>query len=438
MTATTTAVSGLAKLEATYRERSPRSAALAERANRVLPGGDTRAAAHHPPYPLAFASGAGCRLTDVDGVVHLDLLGNYTSLVHGSAYPPIVEAVARQVARGTAWAARHEPQVRLAEDLCARIGSLERVRFTNSGTEAAMLALHIARAATGRPGILMARGGYHGSHEATEYGTHHDVPDHQPLGAGVVHLADHGDAAGFATALAEHGPEIAAVFLEPVLGSGGVRDAPPGFLVEVAEAAHRAGALLVLDEVITVRLASGGAQQLHGVTPDLTLLGKLIGGGFPVGAVGGRADLLALTDPATGPIAASGTFNGNPVTAAAGEVSVRELTADRIAVMAAHAERLDADLRGAGADAGLDLHVTRSGSLLNLWLAPPPPPGASGRADAVAIAALHLAAAVHGVHLAPRGLIALSTVLTDADLTEATERLAAALRDAAAALLRTP
>lgn len=428
-----TAPATLHGLEAAYRERTPRSAALAERAARSLPGGDTRAVTFHPPYPLAFASGAGPRLTDVDGNVYLDLLGNYTSLVHGSAYPPIVAAVRAQLERGTAWAARHEPQVELAELLCERVASIERVRFTNSGTEAAMQALQLARAATGRPGILMARGGYHGSHEATEQGTHHDEPRRQPIAAGPTHLADFGDAEGFRQALAAHGGEVAAVFLEPVLGSGGIREAPHGFLVEVAAAARAAGALLVCDEVIAFRLDTGGTQALHGVTPDLTLLGKLIGGGFPVGAVGGREDLLALTDPVSGVLPLSGTFNGNPVTATAGAVSVRELTADRIATMAAQARRLEADLRQAAADAGLPLEVTRAGSLLNLWFGPPAP-GRHDRPDAAAVAAFHLAATVHGVHLAPRGMLVLSTVLTDADLAEATERLAAALHDTVRAL----
>lgn len=432
MTADAAALTRPHPIAAAYRARTPGSAALAARAERSLPGGDTRAVTHHAPYALAFASGAGAELTDVDGNRYLDLLGNYTSLVHGNAYAPIVEAVSEQLRRGTAWAARHEPQVVLAELLCERVASVERVRFTNSGTEAAMLALHLARAATGRPGVLMARGGYHGSHEATEAGTHHDVPERQPIAARATYLADYGDVDGFTRVLEEHGHDIAAVFLEPVLGAGGISEAPPGFLAAVAEAARAGGALLVIDEVIAFRLATGGLQAVHGVVPDLTLFGKLVGGGFPVGAVGGRADVLSLTDPAVGKLPASGTFNGNPVTAVAGAVSVEHLTADRIATMALHAQRLEDHLVRAAADAGLRMCVTRAGSLLNLWFLDHPQPGRHHRDDAVTVAKFHLAAAVHGVHLAPRGMVVLSTAFSEPLVDEAGERLAAAMEDVAA------
>jgi glutamate-1-semialdehyde 2,1-aminomutase len=401
-------------IEATYRARTPGSAALAARAEAVMPGGDTRASTYHEPYPLTIVEAAGHEIVDADGNRYLDLIMNYTSLVHGHAYPPIVEAVARQATRGTAWAARNLPQLELAETLVERIGSVERLRFTNSGTEANLVAIQIARLATGRPKILMARFGYHGSADLTEVGTRgHEGPE--------TLIARFGDLAAFEQILSERGEEIAAVILEPVMGVGGIVEAPPGFLAAVQAAARRAGAILILDEVITLRLAPGGCQERQGVVPDLTTMGKIIGGGLPVGAVGGRADLLALLHPRTGKWFHSGTFNGNPMTTAAGLVSIRELTAERIAVMARLTERLAEGIETMASGLGVQAAVRRVGSLLTIAL----PSEASQ-------AAFHLAALNHGAFLAPRGMVCLSTITDDGVVTEALGRLRAALADVAA------
>ncbi|HEX9992426.1 MAG TPA: aminotransferase class III-fold pyridoxal phosphate-dependent enzyme [Acidimicrobiales bacterium] len=415
-----------------YLRRTPASAAAAARAERVMPGGDTRAAGWHPPYPLMVVRGAGPILTDADGNDHWDLSGNFTSLAHGHAYPPIVEAAGRAMADGTAWPARNAHQVALAERLVERVASVERVRFCNSGSEAAMLALNVARLATGRPGVLMARFGYHGSHEAFEAGTFPERP-HVP-GADHTLLADHGDAGSFERALADHGDEVAAVFLETVMGVAGIVAPPPGFLDRVAAAARRAGALLVLDEVIAFRLATGGAQSIFGASPDLTLFGKVVGGGFPVGAVGGRADVMALLDPSTGRLFHSGTFNGNPVTCAAGLVSVDHLTPDRIDAMAALAERLERGLAAGAAAAGLPFSDRRCGSLLNVWFLPEPPPPSARRDDDAAMTAFHLAGMNHGLYFASRGMLALSTVMDEAAVDEIVERAGDAMADVAAAV----
>lgn len=412
-------------IEAAYRQRTRRSAELAQWARRVMPGGDTRSSAHHPPYTLTIERGEGAHLWDVDGQGYVDLLGNFTSLVHGNAHPPIVEAAARQVARGTQWPARNEAQVELAELLVERVASVEQVRFTNSGTEATMLALQIARAVTGRRLVLMARHGYHGSLEDFEVGTlGHEGPS--------TLLADHGDAASFEVVLEARGREVAAVVLEPVMGASGVVASPPGFLARVADAARRAGAVFVLDEVITLRLATGGAQSLEGVAPDLTAMGKIIGGGFPIGAVGGRADLMAVLDPEAGRLAHSGTFNGNPVSCAAGAVSLRQLSSDRIGVMAAQAAALQAGLEQAAARAGLPFCCRRAGSLLQCYLSEVPPPTGPQRADADQMGRFHLAALNHGLFFAGRGLLALSTAFDDDLVAEVLERAGAALADVAA------
>jgi glutamate-1-semialdehyde 2,1-aminomutase len=407
-----------------YRERTPQSAARATRAARLFPGGDFRAAAWHAPYPLTIASGAGPWLRDVDGHEYLDLLGNYTALVHGNAHPAIVEAATRALAGGTCWAAANDPMLDLAELLTERVASVEQVRFCNSGTEATMHAAMIAREVTGRRRVLMARFGYHGSYDAFEVGNlGHSGPD--------TLVAPYGDAAAFEAVLAEAGGEIACVILEPVMGSSGVVPAPPDFLARVGDATRAAGALFVLDEVITLRLATGGAQALAGVEPDLTTFGKLVGGGFPVGAVGGRADVLRVTEPERGSLPLSGTFNANPVTMAAGAASVRELTDERIVAIDRWCARLADGLSKAAADAGVPFSVRRVGSLLNVFCCPEPPPSIPERTDAAPMAALHLACLNHGLFFAPRGLLATSTVLSDALVDEAVDRGAGAFADLA-------
>jgi glutamate-1-semialdehyde 2,1-aminomutase len=386
-----------------------------------MPGGDTRSVSYHFPYPLVMARAAGPFLWDVDGNRYIDLLGNYTSLVHGNAYPPICEAIARAAADGTAWPARNAAQIELAESICERVASVERVRFCNSGSEAGMLAAQLARRVSGRMRLLMARQGYHGSYD--------DLESEWAGEGSRTLLADYGDASAFEAILERHGSDIAAVFLEPVLGAGGIIAPPPDFLSRVAEAARRAGTLFVADEVITLRLAIGGVQSLAGVRPDLTMMGKIIGGGLPVGALGGRADLMERFDPAKPePIHHSGTFNGNPVTCAAGVVSVRELTAERIAAMDRQGARIEAEIKRAAASLALPFGVRRSGSLLNLTCESPAARGTSG---ADLMASFHLAALNDGLFFAPRGLIALSTVITEELVTEICQRMADALRAAA-------
>jgi len=412
-------------IEEHYRAATEKSAQLAKRAERVMPGGDTRTTTYHRPYPLTLKRGEGPFVWDVDGNKYIDLLGNYTSLVHGNAYPPIVEAVTKAVRDGSSWPARSETQIELATLLCERVESVERVRFCNSGTEAGMLAAQVARRLTGRKLILMARYGYHGSYDDLEVGLAGQDGER-------TMLADFGEATAFEALLSERGAEIAAVFLEPVLGSAGVVEPPAGFLERVAEATRRAGAMFVIDEVITLRLAEGGRQQIFDLKPDLTMFGKIIGGGFPVGAIGGSEEVMSAFDPRNrGSIFHAGTFNGNPVTCAAGAVSIRELTQARIDKMARQGERLAAELARAARQVELPFSVRQCGSLMNVFFLKEPPPPTIAREDARAIASFHLAALNQGLFLAPRGLMALSTAITDEVLSEVCERAAKAMADVA-------
>jgi glutamate-1-semialdehyde 2,1-aminomutase len=407
-------------IEQCYRSRTPKSEESAGRAERVMPGGDTRTISYYEPYPLTLTSGEGAFVTDADGNRYIDLLGNYTSLVHGHAYPPISEAIAQAARRGTAWPARSEQQIELAELLCARVPSVERVRLCNSGTEAGMIAAQVARHLTGRKLLLMARCGYHGSYDDLEFGLAQNDGERTLIG-------DFGDAAAFERILETRGREIAAVFLEPVLGSGGIIVPPPGFLDRVGEAARRAGALFVLDEVITLRLSTGGAQQIFGVRPDLTMMGKIIGGGLPVGALGGSVGIMECFDPRkAGSILHSGTFNGNPLTCEAGVVSMRELKAERIVAMDRLAARLKGQLERAAVRLELRATVRQAGSLLNVVFT-----AESDQEAARMHRDFHLAALNHGVFIAPRGMIALSTVMNAELVDEAGERLAAALANMA-------
>src|SRR5579862_9139068 len=415
----------MSHIEERYWSITPKSAAAAKRAERVMPGGDTRSVQQYRPYALTIVRGEGPFLFDADGNRYIDLLGNYTSLVHGNAYPQIVNAIHDAVGRGTAWPARSLAQVELAELLSERVRSIEQVRFCNSGTEAGMLAAHVARRMTGRKYILMARHGYHGSYDDLEVG----LAGHE--GERTM-LADFGDPDAFEALLSERGKEIAAVFLEPVLGSAGIVIPSAAFLSRVREATRRAGVVLVIDEVITLRLATGGAQQLFNVHPDLTMMGKIIGGGLPVGALGGAASLMSCLDPRNrGAMWHSGTFNGNPLTCTAGVVSVRELTKERIDKMDQLGDRLARELKQAAMAVELPFSVRRVGSLMNVFFLNDAPPPTITREDAKLIGEFHLAALNHGLFLAPRGMIALSTVMTDELVTEVVERATAALQDVA-------
>lgn len=421
-------------IERTYVERTPASGAHHHRAEKVMPAGETRAAGFHRPYPLLIISGDGPKVTDADGHVYWDLSGNYTSLVHGHAFPPVVEAATNAIRTGTAWPACNVGQMTLAEQLVDRVGSVESVRFTNSGTEAALLALNAARVITGRPKMLMARFGYHGSHEAFEAGAF-DGLFHIPA-PGVTYTAAYNDPTQWEQILAEHGDEIAAVFLEPVMGAAGIVSATEEFMARVAAATRAAGALLVIDEVIAFRLGTGGRQASYpwptGQGPDLTMFGKLIGGGFPVGAVGGSSEAMSVLDPRNLRMFHSGTFNGNPVTMAAGSVAVEHLTGELIDTMAERARRLESKLMDSASSHGLTLSVRRAGSLLNVYFSESPPPATLLREDEEEMSAFHIAAMNRGLYFASRGMLVLSTVMTDDDLDDMAERFDAAFGDVAA------
>jgi glutamate-1-semialdehyde 2,1-aminomutase len=363
-------------------------------------------------------------VTDVDGVERIDFISNYTSLVLGHCHPSVVEAVQRQAGTLMSAAAPSELEVEMAERIRERLPSVELVRFANSGTEATMLALRAARAFTGRETIATFAGAYHGTHDyavsipadAGDAPGAMGVP--KAVAASIV-VAPFNDPEAIRALLEPRLDDLAAIVVEPVMGAAGVIPAEDGFLELLRELADEAGALLVFDEVIAFRLGYHGAQGRYGVTPDLTALGKIIGGGVPIGAVGGRADVMTLFDPRREPhLAHGGTFNANPLSMAAGLATLAELTPETYGRLETLAVELKTKLERLFAGAGLRACVNQIGSLFNIHFTEGPVRSHADvqAADTALVRELHLALLDHGILFTPRGMGCLSTPMTAAEI----------------------
>ena len=418
-----------------FQERTPKSAALYQRAARVMPGGDTRTGTFQPPYPLFVSKGQGARIWDADGNEYRDFLNNFTSLLHGHANRTVHEALVAQAAQGTVHGSANELQVELAELLCGRVPSVERLRFCNSGTEATLFALRAAKAFTGRSKIMKMEGGYHGSHDQVAVGMAPPYDTNATLGLSPgalseVVLGSFNDLDYTAELIRRHKHELAAVIVEPVMGSAGGIPADPAFLRGLRQVTEQCGVLLILDEIITFRLGFGGCQEHFGIRPDLTTFGKIIGGGLPVGAFGGRADIMAGYDP-TGarPIVHSGTYNGNAVTMAAGLATLKLFDRDAVTLLNKTGDDLRRRLNQTIAEAGLDATVVGFGSVMQLHFLKPPLRNArdGARGDKRLLRLTHLSLLVEGLFTAGRQMYVLSTALTTADLDEFQARFAGAL-----------
>ncbi|MEX0810414.1 MAG: aspartate aminotransferase family protein [Dongiaceae bacterium] len=415
-----------------YVARTPSSKHAHDRASHVLPGGVNRNIVHHGPHPMFVASGAGPYLTDLDGNRYLDLIGNYTAMILGNCVPQVMEAAARQLALGTAWAGATTGEAALAEMIVERLPSAELVRFAASGTEATMMALRAARAFTGRPAIAKFEGGYHGIHDFAMISVAPDPndsgPDEAPRSVATPGIAPSATAdvlvlpfndAKSVTALIErHAHRLAAIIVEPVLANAGLLEPEPGFLPLLRDLTTKHGIVLIFDEVITLRLDYGGAQAMYGVTPDMTTLGKIIGGGYPIGGIAGRADIMNWFDPtkAGGSVTLSGTFHGAPMALAAGIETLKLFTADSIEALNGRSARLARELRAMFERASLTLSLNQVGSLLNVHaMAENVSRYRSGaRGDKAFLKLLHLAMLNEGVLLSPRGLFCLSVPMDDA------------------------
>jgi glutamate-1-semialdehyde 2,1-aminomutase len=418
--------------DAGYGIRTGRSREIAERLERSIPGGNTRSLAYFPPYPLVISSGSGCRIWDADGNEFIDLLNNYTASVHGHALPAVNEAMSEQAVLGTVFPAPSELQAELAERIVGRVASVEKVRFANSGSEAVMMAVRGARAFTGREKIVKAEGGYNGMWEQVPISWPQD-PYRAAMPEGVrelVRMVDFNDVGQLEAAMQEEGDEVAAIILEPVTGTG-VFVGTPEYFAAARRLADEHGALLICDEVITLRLNLGGFQEVLGVRPDLTTMGKIIGGGLPVGAFGGRADVMEVFDPrGRDHLHHSGTFNGNLMTMAAGCVTLDLLTHAEIERINALGERLAEGLRHFLAERP-DLHgvVNNCGSLVhvNFETEGEVRRFSDLRLDSPVAAAFHLAALEEGVYFGPRGFMNTSTAMDEQVVDEALEACSRAL-----------
>jgi glutamate-1-semialdehyde 2,1-aminomutase len=429
-----------------YLGKTGRSRALYEEALAVMPGGNSRTTTFFDPYPFYVERGYGAHVVDVDGGDRLDFNGNYTSLILGHAAPEVVKAAQEAAALGLSFPGPTEHEIRLAELLTRRIPSLERVRFTNSGTEATMNAVRAARAFTVRPKIAKFEGAFHGTHDTvlvsvtpeTRAAGARTRPKPLPSSDGIppatlknVVVLPWNDGDSCEAIIEREAGKLAALIVDPLLGIGGIIPPVDGFLPRLRELTERHGIVLIFDEVISFRVASGGAQERYGVRPDLTTLGKIIGGGLPVGAFGGRADIMSAYDPRRGGarISHGGTFNGNPVTMAAGVATLNALTPEAYARLDALGERLrggvsrllDATRRRgqvSGVGSLFCLHWTSS-RLTDYRSSRPKDPQASLR--------VFLALLNEGILLSQRGMGACSLAMADEDVDRFVNALARVL-----------
>jgi glutamate-1-semialdehyde 2,1-aminomutase len=369
-------------IERTANRAVAKSEELHERAKRVMPGGNTRTTVFREPYPTYAVRGMGEVIVDVDGVQRVDFLNNYTSLIHGHADPDVVAAVTDQLHQGSSFGLPTPHEIDLAEVIAERVPSVEQVRFTNSGTEAVMSALQAARAYTGRPRIAKFEGAYHGNYDFAGVSTtipddhrNLDLPVATAYGEGTpasilenVLVLRYNDAHMAEEQLERHSDELAAVLVDPMPWRMGLIQGTGEFLNRLRELTKRHGIVLIFDEVITLRVGPGGVQREIGIVPDLTTMGKIIGGGFPVGAFGGSAEVMQVFDPRGGKprVPHGGTFSANPITMRAGLVTMQKLTPDMFDHLNHLGAYIRANLAEALQEAGINGQVTGLGSLFGV------------------------------------------------------------------------
>jgi len=362
-------------------DRSKSHAAFA-RARKLIPGGvnsPARAFGGVGGEPIFFRSGLGQHLTDIDGHVYLDYIGSWGPMILGHRHPRVVAAIDEALSRGTSFGAPTEAENQLAEQIIDAVPSIEKVRMVSSGTEATMSAIRLARGATGRDRIVKFAGNYHGHGDsllvaAGSAAATLGVPNSPGVTAGTARdtmVLDYNDPGGLESAFAAHGDTIAAIIMEPVVGNMGLVEPTDDFLAAARRLTTQHGSVLIFDEVMTgFRLAYGGAQERLGITPDLTTLGKIVGGGLPLGAYGGRADLLDHVLPA-GKVFQAGTLSGNPLAVAAGSATLAELKEHSpYADLERRGSRLAGGLAEAAEAAGLPATVAQVGSMITLFLQP--------------------------------------------------------------------
>ncbi len=360
------------------------------RACEVITGGVSRNTVFRRPHPFYAASAKGCYVTDIDGIRRLDFANNMASLIHGHTHPAIVEAVTEQLQRGTAYTMATEAEFSFASLLCQRVPGFEKVRFVNSGTEAVMTMIKAARAYTGRPSIAKAEGAYHGTYDFAEV-SQTSRPDqwgdiHQPKSVPLAHGTPQGvlddvlifpfnDIEKTLAILDRHAERIACVIIDPVPHRVGLVPATDAYVEALYQWTRRNGALLVFDEVVTLRVAYGGAQERYKYRPDMTALGKIIGGGFPVGGLAGRTEVMRVLDPRESKILFphSGTFSANPITTTAGRVAMELFDSEAVDRLNALTAKAMEQINEAISIAGVPVSLTGAGSMFRFHLKATPP-----------------------------------------------------------------
>lgn len=428
-----------------FPDASTRSANLFERAKRVMPGGNTRHMITFAPYLVFAEKGNGCRLTDVDGNVYIDWINNFSGQIHGHGASFILDAVRGQLERLTSCILPTEPEIELAEIIASRIEGVEQIRFANSGTEAVMVAIKGARGYTNRTRIAKCEGGYHGQYDLVEVSFLPTPDNWGPAERPAVTAFARGTPQGLLDAvtvipfneteislrlLEENAEDLAAVIVDPIPARLGFTRAAREYLEMLRDFCTRNGTVLIFDEVFCNRVGYSGAQGLVGVVPDMTVLGKIIGGGFPVGAVGGKASVMSVFDNLAGPlkVSHSGTYTANPISMVAGIASMRALTREVFDRLSRQGDRLREGLTSKLAEAGLAMRANGLASLTSLQFFTEPIRSyrefhtRSGDGYLPRIQRMHRALLNEGVLIATRGMMIGSTAMSDADIEETIER----------------
>ena len=427
-----------------YLVRTRRSHELFDEAQLVIPGGVSRATLAFEPYPFYAATASGASITDVDGNDYLDLVNNFTSLPHGHGHAATTAAAVGELAVSSAIGTAHPREAEFAAELRDRLPAMQRIHFTTTGSEAVGFAVRIARANTGRVRVLKFGGGFHGSHNELYQDISQPVlapgtsaparPESAGLEPAHTLTAVYNDAESVRDAFTRWGSEIAAIVLEPFLGNSSLVCAERTFLDAVFEIADSYGALVIFDEVQALRAGFHGAQGRWGYAPDLVAIGKIMGGGYPLAAFGGRAELMDVL-AGTGPrVVQTGTFTASPVFIAAGQAAMRALGREQYDTLEARAERLRSEIRREFDRARVPVHVNGIGSMFNIAFSGDPVTSYSAhrRCNTERLAALRLELLVRGFLIMPRGTGCLSTAVSD----DQVDSFIIALREGLSAIVR--
>ncbi len=418
-----------------YKTRFPECLKRHEMMINYIPGGATRSLSYFRPYPLHIEYGKGAYVFTPEGHKLLDVTNAYGALVHGHGDPDVVAAVSEGIQKGSQFSTPTQSQYKLARLLCERVPGFDKIRFVNSGTEATLFVLRTARTYTGKDKILKMAGGFHGTHDCVAASTKKNV-----ITAGIPRgmtedmlEVPFNDIQALETAVRDNKDTLAAVIMEPFLGAGGVVLPEEGYLKAVREITEKYQVLLIFDEIFSFRVHPGGAQALYGVIPDLTTIGKVVGGGLPIGVFGGKADIMNIFchEQTKTPLYHSGTFNGYDTVMQAGYAAMEKFDAAAIERVNQMGDRFKKGLDQSLEKNGLNIHANQIGSLLNLHFVNERPTNNAivQKSEENLHALMHLALLNRGIFNIPRGLFILSCVMTQAEIDHLVEAIDDTLKE---------